>query len=236
MKVGKRDLIGQVRALPPATMRRRSLAATPRDEQFACAQCGTTDASPNFRGLCARCILDDIGVPSDAIPFAAKIPGKTYGERWSGFFLFVFGVIHDSSATVETEAPFLMNDRDDMYEFRHAEVAWPNSLVYVEMRWPAGQSPVIAIRGVEHADGKSDIDKAWQARNLLRAVSLAGRRKGSGLIREPEEVLNAYRECWDASGRRPSQEILADYMCCEVSTLKRFLRDNRSRVSWPPVR
>jgi hypothetical protein len=105
-----------------------------------------------------------------------------------------------------------------------------------QMTWNPTEGMALSLIGLEHPHTERDIKQAWRGLKLMKqAITRVGRRVGSTIIQSVREVLDAYEDYQKRFGANPSQEELATHMgFSDSSTLKRYLRNNRRHIQWPP--
>lgn len=196
----------------------------PENQGGKCSHCGARYGIPNNRKQCAACVLRDLDPPDNASFFEFQDRGDKYGKQYSAFSVVGCGIRHLPDVAVEVFAPTFVRSDGTLWEFRHIEIGWLPSTVYLEARWNAQAPAQIAILNFQSAQ-EEDSKRAGQAKRLVTTFANAGR---PPLNEQDENVRREIvRRAEDMYRKHPgvTRDKIARQIGIVPDTLKKWLHD-----------
>lgn len=221
-----------------------------------CGHCSEPLMPSRKRGVCETCrfsLAEELGLPQAEYGETGIfiVLGNRLALGRDAYRVGLFGTQIDTRPTSgPCYAPFARAEQDaegnttisspwGFWQIWLAEAAYLDpdahtyTPLYAQMLWRPGRANEFSIQGFERTHTAADEKRARESLIVLQGiVKRMGRPRGSTMIRDSKQVVDAYSEYIAQYGGRPSQEELAHHMgFSDASTLKRFIR---SSMSWPP--
>lgn len=203
-------------------------------------------------------IATEVGIPIELQArfrsFDLRLAGTPFDEKGQSlpgdgeYILRFFGVVLDTAPEsgpawnpvisvpdYEDNIIYLVPSHEWIQPYRVLMFSQGSSVIG-EMRWNPDDGIMLALVGLETPHTEKQLKHAWRGLRLMkRTITQPGRRVGSTIIQDAEEIASAYEGYKQRFGTHPTQEDLASHMgFSDSTTLKRYLRNNRPKTSWPP--
>jgi hypothetical protein len=198
----------------------------------------------------AKSLKKELGMPDDAQTNTIPIPfsGARRGDEWKGYYYESFGIFYDFIPEKEPPTGVLIYEVDDVdnpTQGNIIQVWWQKvthdaTAVYGEVRWHPERGERIAIKGVEQAKSKQEIELIWKGLKMLpkvREEMRRGRPVGSVIFDRDsflQHSIEVYRNLLHKDAEHPSQDDVALGLGIVRASLARYL--NRYGITWEQIR
>ena len=206
-------------------------------------------------------LIAELDMPSDSSTVRLKAPSWGVGKKGRIYHFELFGIYLGAPTTESSSGPIVefrgkhKSEECKAFQVWQQSVICEGSRVRGEMRWHPSRGEQIAMYGLEHAKGKSEVEDIWEGIKLFPLVRQqlpwissegfkhvpAGRPRGSvALTRNSfiQMAVDAYKKIYEnnyfGAGKHPTQTDVAQELLIARATLNRYIRSYG--VTWKDIR
>ncbi|HVF49686.1 MAG TPA: hypothetical protein VNA19_06345 [Pyrinomonadaceae bacterium] len=185
-----------------------------------------------------------LDIPADAITKTVPISGACINEQLRAYEFEMFGIVISPIPAEELLGYLILPTSEDNIQMDWLMQVWRQKVkhdatnFYGEVRWHPKSGERIAIKGLEHAGSKADIELIWTGLRLLNQVRekiRRGRPIGSRML-TPKRFVNAsikaYRESLSNHNKYPTQHDIFTSLYIPRATFYRYMKGYGITWKW----